>query len=480
MTPRRIHRSLIVAVIASSVVVVSQARPAHATTDLHWARQWAPSQIGAPDAWRRTTGAGVRIGIVDTGVDLAHEDLAVKIVASTSCIGVGGSAASCRGNGQDDNGHGTAVSSVAAAVTDNGKGIAGIAPGAELVVARSLTDDGRGGASGVPEDVLAGIDWVVGHGARIVNLSLGADADEGPGPSLMAQAIERAWARGAVPVVAAGNGTPDGARSVYADLNAVVVGASRRDGSAAPYSVSLRGAKWGLLAPGGVGGDPTNPSFVSQNVVSANWVNGRKNSYGAGSGTSIATPHVSGALALLLAQGLTRQDAIRRMLESADDSRPCGEGCHGRLDIGRAVGSARPPDTPSTVVPDGRQSTTDDETRAGGGAGTPSEAAANDPPEDSGAGGPVPRSEPIPIDVPDQETPGQSLALLPEPGSSLRLTAAAESDALVPRSVLFLVVSMTVVSSVALEWLARRDGRRMLRSAGGPDGDAGGGAFHQR
>ncbi len=461
MTLRGTHRILIAVVLAWSAIAVS-ARPAHATTDAYWARQWAPSQIGAPDAWPLTTGSGVRIGVVDTGVDLEHEDLADKIVASTSCIGAAGNAASCRGSGQDDNGHGTAVASIAAAITDNGKGIAGVAPGAELVVARSLTGDGRGGAVGAPEDVLAGIDWVVARGARIVNLSLGPDGGAGPRPGPLAQAIARAWARGAIPVVAAGNGAPRGGRSAYADLDAVVVGASHRDGSAAPYSESLSGTKWGLLAPGGAGGDPSSPGFLAQNVVSAAWVDGRSNSYGAVSGTSIAAPHVSGALALLLAQGLSRQEAIRRMLASADDSQPCGDGCHGRLDVSRAVGAARGGSTPPTVA-SGDSASAPEEARPGGGADTPPEPTGARAPEGEAADAPDPAPEPRPVELPVESTPGQSLALLPEPVSPVRLTAAAESDALVPRNLLFLVMSTTVVSSALLESLARRDRRGSLR-----------------
>lgn len=457
-TARRLWRAPVAAVIIASGIALPGASPAHATTDFYWAQQWAPSQIGAPDAWRRTTGAGVRIGVVDTGVDLDHEDLAGKIAASTSCVGTGGNVASCGGSGQDDNGHGTVVGSIAAAATDNGKGIAGVAPGAELVVARSLTDDGRGGAVGNAADVMAGIDWVVAHGARVVNLSLGTDADGGPGPSPLAQAIERAWARGAIPVVAAGNGTPDQAASVYASMNAVVVGASYRDGSAAPYSVSLAGAKWGLLAPGGSGGDPASPSFVAQNVVSATWLRGQRNSYAASSGTSIAAPHVSGALALLLAQGLNREEAIGRMLETADRSRPCGRGCRGKLDVARAVGADSGATPPPTLAVEGGGSGP----VSGTGAerdDTPTEDVVVAPPEGSEAGGP-PVPEPLPIDVPDGDDSEQSLTLLPEPGSSLRLAAAPGSDALVPRNLLLLVVLVTVVSSVSLESLARRDRRR--------------------
>ncbi len=464
-----------------SGIVVGTAKPVYATTDLYWARQWAPVQIGAPAAWRRTTGTGVRIGVVDTGVDLEHEDLSAKVVASTSCLGTGGNSVSCRGSAQDDNGHGTAVSSIAAAVTGNGKGIAGVAPGAELVVARSLTDDGHGGAVGNSIDVLAGVDWVVAHGARIVNLSLGTDAGEPPGSSPIALAIERAWARGAIPVVAAGNGIPDERVSAYANLDAVVVGASDRDGGLAPYSLSLRGTKWGLLAPGGSGGDPRSPGYLARNVISANWVGGQSSSYGASGGTSIAAPHVAGALALLLAQGLTREAAIRRLVDTTTNAGPCGSGCHGRLDVAAAVGPSSATNPPTTVTDQAGGTAAGSATQAGGEVSTPSSVVA--PPRDAGGSPPSSRPSPLPSDAQDGDSSERSLAVLPEPGPSLQLASAQGSDALVPPGLLALVVSMTVVSSVLLEWLARRDRGIPVSPMGGPDphhGADGDGASHPR
>jgi subtilisin family serine protease len=137
------------------------ALPASASNDARFGEQWSLQRIGAPTAWASSTGAGVRIGIVDTGIDLTHEDLGAKVVAHTSCIGANGDPARCAGSGQDEQGHGTHVAGIAAAFKDNGAGIAGVAPDAELVVAKVL---GAGG-SGTIEDINAGIRWVVDHGA---------------------------------------------------------------------------------------------------------------------------------------------------------------------------------------------------------------------------------------------------------------------------------------------------------------------------
>src|SRR2546430_10109337 len=179
------------------------AQPAWASNDPLFGQQWGLAQIGAPAAWATTTGAGVRIGIVDTGVDLTHEDLAGKVVESISCVGAAGDAAKCQGSAQDDQGHGTHVAGIIAATGDNGLGISGVAPDAQLVVAKALSAQGAGSIA----DISAGMKWVVDHGARVVNLSLddptflftsllGTDMSEG---------IEYAWSHGAVPVVASGN-----------------------------------------------------------------------------------------------------------------------------------------------------------------------------------------------------------------------------------------------------------------------------------
>src|SRR6266853_176958 len=103
---RRLIAAVAVTAMAAGVAPAGSARDARS--------QWALAQVGATQAWARTTGAGIRIGVVDTGVDIGHEDLAGKIVASTNCIGAAGVPARCSGTGQDDNGHGTHVAGIAA------------------------------------------------------------------------------------------------------------------------------------------------------------------------------------------------------------------------------------------------------------------------------------------------------------------------------------------------------------------------------
>src|SRR5438105_6235427 len=220
---RFIAAAAVTAVVAAALVGVGGARRARADDDGEVRSQWALTQVGAPQAWARTTGAGIRIGVVDTGVDIGHEDLAGKVVASTNCIGAAGVPARCSGTGQDDNGHGTHVAGIAAAVRGNGLGIAGIAPDAELVVAKVVSASGVGAVA----DVVAGIKWVVDHGARVVNLSLDSPTMTFAGVQATAiqEGLDYAWTRGAGPVLAAGSpGRPGfgaGSRSDR-DLTAVV------------------------------------------------------------------------------------------------------------------------------------------------------------------------------------------------------------------------------------------------------------------
>ena len=319
---------------ALSMVAAAGAR---ASDDRYFAEQWNLSQIGAPEAWSTSTGAGVIIGVVDSGIDGSHPDLTGKVEAQADCIG-----GTCReGAARDRDGHGTAVAGIAAARTGNGAGIAGVAPDARLIVARVLGDDG----AGVTEDINRAIQWVVDKGARVVNLSLGE-------PDLVITSrlgtplrpgVEYAWSRGAIPVLAAGNYDDlSGSGSAnYGDLHAVVVGATDRQGRVPGYSTSLGNAMWGLVAPGG-NGDGRGVDIISPIPGGRyEWV----------AGTSMAAPHVSGALALLLAQGLSPSVAVERLLAGLDRSQPCGEGCRGRLDLKAALTPPAPTVAPSVAPP---------------------------------------------------------------------------------------------------------------------------------
>jgi subtilisin family serine protease len=332
------RRRRAVAVLAGLALAAGLTPPAHASNDPNWDKQWGMQTIGVPAAWARTTGAGVKIGIVDTGVDLGHEDLAGQIAETTSCLNTDGNPLKCAGSAQDDFGHGTHVAGITAAMKDNGKGVAGVAPDAKLVVAKVFK-----GSTADQADVIAGIKWVVDHGAKVVNLSLGgavfvAAATFG---SELADGVEYAWKHGAVPVVASGNDDLFGAgigSSEYGEMDALVVGATGRDDKVTEYSSPTGNAKWAILAPGG-----SNTRTPTDDIYSTYWSKGKQNDYGYLAGTSMATPHVTGAVALLLAQGLTKEQAVAKILATADKV-DCGANsvhCQGRLNVARATGAVR-------------------------------------------------------------------------------------------------------------------------------------------
>ncbi len=156
-------------------------------------------------------------------------------------------------------------------------------------------------------------------------------------PSDLFEGINYAWARGVVPVVAAGNSNALGlgleGRS-YGDMNAIVVGATGPDDRAAEYSTSTGHAKWAVVAPGGAGN-----GNKADDILSTIWVAGQANAYDSLAGTSMSAPQVAGAIALLLRQGSTPLEAIDRLLRSAD---PVGcptasPTCRGRINLDTAT-----------------------------------------------------------------------------------------------------------------------------------------------
>jgi subtilisin family serine protease len=331
--------------------------------------QWGLERIGAPRAWQEATGAGTIIAIVDSGADLGHEDLVGRIETTVSCIGAAGDPGRCgRGSAQDDNGHGTHAAGIAAAHTGNGTGIAGVAPGARLMIVRVLRDQCTNPAdrstctaSGTAGDVAAGIRWAAQNGADVINLSLGGGAIQSIGGCAFCDAVRDAWDLGAIPVVAAGNDAilPAG---FGVDDPAVVVTATTRDDRAASYSNTnsdlLRRAKWPVAAPGGEGERDSSdcaPGGHPRGILSTYVHPGLRNGYACLAGTSMAAPHVSGSLAVLRSQGRSPQDAVERLLATADDlGRPGRDATfgYGRINLARAVGSSPSPATsPGTVAP---------------------------------------------------------------------------------------------------------------------------------
>ncbi len=345
-TTRRSSRLLGLA--ALFMIAAASLHSAQAADDPYANQQWNLTQIHALSAQSVSTGSGIKIGIVDSGVNRNHEDLAGRVAASATCVGTTGSASQCASGtdqGDDIDGHGTHVAGIAAALTGNGKGVSGTAPGAQLVVARVFSRDQNGNPTATIDDVKAGIRWVLDQGAKVVNLSIGAE-DQGFNvcqvfancSSPLKGAVEEVWQRGALPVIAAGNSQVYSSQG-YGDLDAIVVGAVGPSDQVASYSTPIGDAKWGMVAPGG---DPQNDQDTARMVLSTyagdtcQPVNA-SNCYAYLAGTSMAAPHVSAVAAMLFARGVGRQAVVDTLLSTTDPVE-CGSNCAGRLNAAKALG----------------------------------------------------------------------------------------------------------------------------------------------
>ena len=312
--------------------------PATASNDPFFPDQWNLAAIGAEASWSRARGAGTMIAVVDTGVDLDHEDLVGKMATGASFTG---------GSAQDDNGHGTHVAGVAAASTGNGTGVAGVAPDARILPVQVLNAEGVGSVS----DVAKGIRYAADSGADVINLSFGEVSTRVDLASAFTDAIRYAWSKGAISVVAAGN---DFVRtSGFTNEPAIVVTSSNRGDGRPGYASGVGNAQWGLAAPGGEGVVGVEPGCDPQSGIVSTYLN---DSYACLVGTSMAVPHVAGAAAVLRSAGLSPQQAVDQLLATADDIGAAGHDTTfgaGRLNLARAVQAAVPPVTPprATVPP---------------------------------------------------------------------------------------------------------------------------------
>ncbi|QFZ24485.1 peptidase S8 and S53 subtilisin kexin sedolisin [Saccharothrix syringae] len=285
-------------------------------------------QIGAPTAWDLgLDGSGVKVAVVDTGVDDTHPDLAGKVVAAADFSG--------EGDAVDRHGHGTHVASTIAGTgrASDGRN-RGVAPGASLLSAKVFDGSGQGDESGV----MAGIEWAVAQGADVVNLSMGSGVTDGSDP--LSELVDSLSAStGTLFVVAAGNDGP-GDRSINSPgsaASALTVGAVDRDDSLAWFTSRgprLRDAlvKPEIVAPG-VG-------IVAARAAGTAMGEPVDDYYTAASGTSMATPHVAGAAALLAQQhpdwtGATIKDVLASTAK--DVGHKWYEQGAGRLDVARAV-----------------------------------------------------------------------------------------------------------------------------------------------
>jgi len=254
--------------------------------------QWHLSNLGLEDVWGQTSGDGVVVAILDTGVSLGGVDLDCHAFVSpyNAIDDTSGLVAAT-----DDHGHGTHVAGTVAQCTNNGVGVAGVAFDASLMPVKVLNSSGSGPMS----HLARGIAWAHNHGADVINLSLGC---AGCASTMVDDAIEAAVADGVVIVAASGNHDDNvvnpGVSYPANHPDVIAVGATDYNNLRSPYS--NRGSALDLVAPGGdVDQDANGDTFVD-GVLQESFFDGPWGFYFS-DGTSMAAPHVSGAVALLLA-----------------------------------------------------------------------------------------------------------------------------------------------------------------------------------
>lgn len=342
-------------------------QPQMTPNDARYNEQWdffdTTAGMRVPAAWDQASGAGIVVAVVDTGYR-PHTDLAVNLYSgydfiSNSLIANDGSgrdsdardpgdavsAGEC-GNGNAASGsswHGTHVAGTIAAAANNSIGVAGVAYAAKILPVRVL-----GKCGGYISDIADGVAWASGatvsgvpgnpYPARVINLSLGGSGACG---STMQNAINTARARGAVVVVAAGNSNTDASNSNPANCSGVVVvAATNRSGGRAYYS--NYGSIVDVAAPGGAMSSANDPNGILSTLNTGSTTPG-SDSYALYQGTSMATPHVAGVVALMLSKNSAlTPDQVETLLKSSSRAFPatCSACGAGLVDANAAVTAA--------------------------------------------------------------------------------------------------------------------------------------------
>jgi subtilisin family serine protease len=316
----------LIAVVATATLVATASPSSAATSDPLRPQQWGLDQILAEQAWPTSTGSGTVVAVVDSGVDLDHPDLQGQLVPGVTTVGCGPQQSTC-GNGdwvgtdgeaQDLDTHGTHVTGIVAAATDNGTGIAGVAPDAKVMPIKSLED-----GSGSFEDIAVGIRYAVDHGADVVNLSLGAL----PGlqaltitglESSVTDAIAYATDRGVLVVAAAGNESFPVCDTPSFEPGALCVTSTDRNELPSYFSNgAIKPDLMAVAAPGGQGALFCEEDVVSTVPEGTGSAACGESDYDYYAGTSMATPHVAGVAALLYAQGRDRAGVLDALISTA-------------------------------------------------------------------------------------------------------------------------------------------------------------------
>ena len=286
-------------------------------------RQYGLQNIKAPKGWDLSTGSSsVTVAILDSGVDLTHPDLAGKIVAGYDFVNEDSIP-------QDDFGHGTHVAGIAAAVTNNNYGIAGVSWGARIMPLKVLDSSGNGYTSDSADAII----WAADNGAKVINMSFGSSSHS----SAMLDAVNYAYSKGVTMVAASGNDGINGVLYPAKYNHVIAVGAT--DSSNSRGNFSNYGSELDLVAPG---------VSIYSTLMS--------NSFGYKSGTSMATPFVTGLAALLsgLSSDFSPDQIEQAMVNSALDLGSTGRDDYfgyGLIQVESAILQLLPPSPFAKIYP---------------------------------------------------------------------------------------------------------------------------------
>lgn len=228
---------------------------------------WGLKAVGAEVAWAKTKGKGIKVAVLDTGIDRDHKDLALNVKEAVDFTG-------SRYGVEDAQGHGTHCAGIIAGI-DNGIGMIGTAPEVELYIAKVLGDNGNGSF----DSITRGVQWAISKNVDVISMSLGASSRP---PEKLHQVIKQAVAQGIIIVAATGN---ENGAVCYPAAYDEVIAVSAINQAQERASFSNFGIQNEIAAPG-------------VDIVST-YKNG---TYARLSGTSMATPLVAGAIALILAR----------------------------------------------------------------------------------------------------------------------------------------------------------------------------------
>ncbi|MBZ6484024.1 S8 family peptidase [Priestia aryabhattai] len=280
-------------------------KASYVPNDSFYPFQYGPQKVQAPSAWDVTrSNSSIKIAIVDTGVQLNHPDLTLKLLPGYNFV-------DGNTNPSDGNGHGTHVAGIASAATNNVSGIAGMAPLASILPLRALDNTGNGTLTNIANAIIYAAD----QGAQVINLSLGGSQ----GSVTLENAINYAWGKGSTILAAAGN---EGSNTLtYPAYYENVIAVGSTDSNDQKSSFSNYGTWVEVAAPG---------SNILSTYIGSN--------YAYLSGTSMACPHVAGLAALLAAQGKNNAEIREDIQSTADPILGTGSyWTYGRINANRAV-----------------------------------------------------------------------------------------------------------------------------------------------